>query len=85
MNDSYFDTLSQAIDGAIIEADRCRALLLRPGEAREAMSAEPISYNQSRRFDFELELYKDKQTKKWFHVVIARLDSGRYELVTYVL
>ena len=85
MNNGYFETLAATVDGAMHEADMARVLLAEPLEAREQMLAEPISYNQVRNFDFAIKLYKNCRTKKYFHVVITRLDSGRYELVTYVL
>jgi hypothetical protein len=85
MNNGFFETLGQTIYGAIREADEARVLLVDPGAALDIMGREPISYNKHRSFDFEIELYRDRKTKKWFHVVISRLDSGRYELVTYVL
>jgi hypothetical protein len=44
-----------------------------------------LGYGEVRRGDFALDYYKGKKTKKFFHAVITRLDTGRYELVTYVL
>lgn len=38
-----------------------------------------------RNYDFKLGTLKGRPTRKYFHAVITRLDSGRYELVTYVL
>jgi hypothetical protein len=80
----YYETFAQAIDGAIRAADESRALLSRPSEVW-SMCQEPLTYGQVRNGDFELDLYRDRPTKKYFHVVISRLDSGRYELVSYVL
>jgi hypothetical protein len=85
MRDTYFETLGQAVHGAILAADDRWAILKDPGSAREIMGREPISYGQMRNFDFELVTLRERKTKKWYHVVITRLDSGRYELVTYVL
>lgn len=79
---SYFETLSQTIDWAFQEVVLRGALVKNPEEAREQMGAEHIPY---RSFDFELESLKGRKTRKWLHVVITRLDSGHYELVTYVL
>jgi len=44
-----------------------------------------MRYNEVRNADFAIAQYKGRPTKMYFHVVITRLDSGRYELVTYVL
>lgn len=84
MNNGLFDTLGQAVDGAIHEADEARVLLAHPGFVRKYFNGH-IAYGQIATGDFQIALYRDKRTSKWFHVVITRLDSGRYELVTYVL
>jgi hypothetical protein len=44
-----------------------------------------VSYGETRTFNFEIESMKGKRTKKWFHFVVTRLDSGFYEVVNYVL
>ena len=44
-----------------------------------------VPYGTSKRFDGELKSYKGKNTRKWFHVTITRMDSGRYEVVSYPL
>jgi len=44
-----------------------------------------IPYHQTSKEHFEIETIKGKKTKKWYHVIIIRLDCGRYELVTYSL
>jgi hypothetical protein len=43
-----------------------------------------MNYGEQRRAHFAIALFKNRPTKKYFHVVITRLDSGRYELVAYV-
>jgi hypothetical protein len=42
-----------------------------------------IAYHQTSKEHFEIETIKGKKTKKWYHIIICRLDSGRYELVSY--
>ena len=44
----------------------------------------PISYGQTEQAHAEIKAIKGKSTKKWAHVTIYRLDSGRYELTLYV-
>lgn len=83
-NCCYFETFAQAIDGAIEQADRAGALLTHPAEVWD-IAREPLNYGLYRTGNFQLELYRERPTKKYFHVVIYRLDSGRYELTTYVL
>lgn len=80
----FYETLALAVEGAIAEAGKSRVELARPIEIWN-LCQDPLSYGQVRSQNCEILRYKGKPTKKWFHVVISRLDSGRYELVTYVL
>lgn len=41
--------------------------------------------NEPRTLNAEIKAYKGKPTKKYAHVVIEWLDSGRYEPLMYVL
>lgn len=45
----------------------------------------PVEYGQTKRADLGLVGIKGRQTKKFFHVSVYRMDSGRYELTTYIL
>ena len=80
----YFETFSQAIDAAVERADRDGAVLSKPTEIWN-LCQEPLFYGQYRQGDFQLDTLRGRGTKKYFHVVIYRLDSGRYELTAYVL
>lgn len=44
-----------------------------------------VPYGTTKEAHAEIETIKGKSTKKWFHVSIYRLESGRYELTIYVL
>jgi hypothetical protein len=85
MNNGFFETLSSAVQGAMDAAESARAVLGNADVAREEMEREPINYNTHRGWDFAIVELKGRKTRKYFHVVICRLDCGRYELVTYVL
>jgi hypothetical protein len=80
----YFETFAAAIDGIIRAADESRALLTRPSEVW-SMVQEPLFYGQTRQGNFALELLRDRPTKKFFHASVYRLETGRYELTTYIL
>lgn len=84
MNETYFETFAAAIDGAVRAADEADALLARPSEVWSLVQ-EPLNYGDARQGDFALELLRGRPTRKFFHVSIYRLYSGRYELTTYVL
>lgn len=80
----YFETLSDAVDAAMDRglADRC--VFTRPTDIW-ALCQDPLPYGAVRSADIQLDFYRGKPTRKYYHVVITRLDSGRYELVNYVL
>jgi Fe-S-cluster-containing hydrogenase component 2 len=44
-----------------------------------------VNYECSDSWDFQIATMRGKPTRKYFHVCIYRLDSGRYELNTYIL
>jgi hypothetical protein len=44
---------------------------------------QPIKYNEVFRTSFPILTIKGKKTKKYYQVIITRLDSGLYELVDY--
>ena len=46
---------------------------------------EGLKYNQVGTSNMEILTLKGKKTQKWCHVVIERLDSGRYEPIMYCL
>jgi hypothetical protein len=83
-NETYFETFATAIDGAVASALDARVVLSKPTELW-SLCQEPLHYNDTRRASFPVLSLRDKPTRKFFHVVICRLDSGRYELTTYVL
>jgi hypothetical protein len=85
MNNTYFETFAQAINGAIQAADKAKALLSRPTEVWSMVQGRALFYGQARTGAFAIARLRGRPTKKFFHVTIYRLDRGRYELVTYVL
>ena len=83
MNAIYFDTLAQTVDAAVEQADQRGAVLARPTEAWN-LCQDHLAYGLYRRGDFQLDSFRGKPTKQFFHVIIYRMDSGRYELTAYV-
>lgn len=77
------ETLWQAIKQAEKELLESKAI---PAENwQEKYQYGGISYGERKEVHFSLESYKGKPTKKYGHVIIERLDSGKYETVVYVL
>lgn len=92
MNSPYFETLSDTVFGAAAYLDEAKAVLVLSGDlpidslwCSEIFNAGPINYGQTRSHTFEISTLKGKPTRKGFHVTIYRMESGRYELTTYVL
>lgn len=77
------DTLWQAIEKAESELSEYRAI---PAENWiESFQFGGIPYGTHKEAHFALSSYKGKPTKKYGHVTITRMDSGRYEVVVYIL
>jgi len=74
------ETLSDALDCA--ENDLEQVVL--DGDFREDFAYGGIPYGTSKSSHTKIVSIKGKPTKKYFHVNIYRLDSGRYELVSYI-
>jgi len=45
---------------------------------------QPVNYGETYRTQFEILTRKGKPSRSWFHIVIYRLESGNYELTTYI-
>ena len=56
-----------------------------PFGVREPFLYGSISYEETKKADYKLMTYRGKPTKKYLHVTIYRMDSGKYEVTIYVL
>lgn len=90
---SYFYTLNETVDAAQLYLDDARAELRLsglccPADAHwttDSALCSHVGYGETRRANFEIARLKGKPTKKWFHMVIYRAETGRYELTAYIL
>lgn len=80
----YHETLGAALVTAIAYAAEAKAVI-NESELTDQFSNGGVSYGETRNGDVEIESLKGKGTRKWFHVVIYRMDSGTYELTCYIL
>jgi alanine-alpha-ketoisovalerate/valine-pyruvate aminotransferase len=78
---TYQKSLSDAIEAAKNELKMKGAVLAE----NEGVIFSPIGYGVTLSRDYKLESFKGKQTKKWGHIVIYRMDSGNYEQTNYIL
>lgn len=82
---NYHDTLSETLDEVGNRLTAAQIVLNTTTWADKIYERGHIAYGHTHSFDFEIATRKDRKTRAWFHVVIVRLDSGRYELTTYAL
>lgn len=80
----YFERLDQIVDDLFKTVAR-QQVVLAPEWVESFWQRGPVAYGETRAFNFEIATLKGKPTRKWFHISIYRLDSGRYELTTYIL
>jgi hypothetical protein len=72
-----FETLSDCLDAARKDCENNKIVL-----TNQIDNFEPMQYNTVQRKSFEIDTIKGKNTRKYYHIIISRLD-GRYELVNY--
>lgn len=79
-NDTYFDTMSLAIDTAKEQADRKNFEVI-----DNELLWEHVPYGQTRKRSLELvSKNTGAKSKKMLHVSLYRMESGRYELTAYI-
>lgn len=81
MGDTYFDTQSAALT-------RVQEKVFRAGyEIRypDNIWSEHVNYGTTVKYDFPLTLIRTgNEAKKWVHIQLYRMDSGKYELNFYI-
>lgn len=89
--ETYFETLSDAIDACQLVLDDAQAVPVESGAScpagdhwAEQLACNPVNYGQTLQKNFALLTVRGRSTRRAFHVNIYRMDSGRYELNAYV-
>lgn len=82
-NEIYFETLAAALNSFIAQTIDKGAEFVNAMEIAEKFNG-GVSYGQTVSRSFELASLKGKATRKWAQCVIYRMESGRYELVSYI-
>ena len=86
--ENYFGTLSECADACEVRLDLADAILLNNNSTPAEIIGSgigPVSYGETRQASYEIFTLKGKPTRKWFNVSIYRMESGNYELTTYIL
>lgn len=79
----YFDTLASALE-AHIQNIISQGGIFSEDPSEMYIFAPPVSYGHTWQDSRELASLKGKKTRKWAHSSIYRMDSGRYELTSYL-
>jgi hypothetical protein len=80
----YHETLCSAVTAALAHAAGNRAEVSEELVRDRYAVNYGITYGETRHASFEITALKGKKTSKFFHIVIYRLESGRYELTCYI-
>lgn len=76
-------TLHEALTGIQKYLDEKQIVL--DGELAEPFQYGGITYGTHKEGHYPILTIKGKPTKKYFHVILTRMDSGTYEPVFYAL
>lgn len=78
-DDTYFNTLSEAMDAGFAVAESRGFTIV----GKDQLITGGVGYTEARYWHYDVE--KDgKAQRKSLHIVIYRMESGRYELTCYV-
>ena len=80
----YFETLNGAIVAALSGAIANAAELDLQEHTLDRLNSY-MNYEETKEVHCPILAIKGKPTKKWYHIVIYRMSSGRYELTNYIL
>lgn len=80
----YHETLGEAVNEVHETLKREGIELIDAGTISDRYQFDGIPYGQTKDCHAEVSTVKSKTTRKWVHVSIYRMDSGRYELTLYL-
>ncbi len=83
--ETYHETLGKAVQHVIDTLNSNEIVLAEPERISEPFQFDGIPYAGTKESHAEIATIKGKNTKKYAHVSIYRMDSGRYELTLYIL
>ncbi len=88
MVNNYFETLGATVDEIVTRLAADNIILeTYQGTPTQIILADlsPVDYGYTIHRSYSIVSLNGKPTRKFFHVSISRLSSGRYELTTYAL
>jgi len=81
MNDTYFETQQAALHCADQMATKRGYIPQYP----DNIWTEHVNYGTTVRYHIPMLTKKGNLAKKYLHIVLYRMDSGRYELTTFLM
>jgi hypothetical protein len=82
-SETYFETLGAALAAHIAKVESLGGVFEDNTEEMYCFFP-PVSYGQTQYDHRALATYKGKGTKKYAHAAIYRMETGRYELTSYI-
>ena len=79
-SDTYFDTQSAALNFVENEMQKKEIQIQYP----DSIWTEHVAYGTSVRYNIPLKNRTGNDMKKWLHITLYRMESGRYELTWYL-
>ncbi len=83
--ESFHDRLDQAVSHALDYLLKGYFAELDPTPIQEKFQYDGVAYETSKEAHAPIAFLRGRTTKKYAHVTIYRMKSGRYELTVYVL
>ena len=83
-NPVHFETLAETLR-AFIDFVKTSGGVFEEDEDEMFLFTSPVNYQTSMEGHYPLASFKGRGTKKYAHMTIYRMESGRYELVNYIL
>ena len=79
-SDTYFDTQSAALNFIENEMQKKEIQIQYP----DSIWTEHVAYETTVRYNIPLKNRTGNDMKKWLHISLYRMESGRYELTWYL-
>jgi len=83
--ETYHDRLDQALDEVNKFIETNKIVLAEPDSIQKAFQFGGVNYGETKDAHAQITSINLKPTKKYLHVTLYRIESGRYELTIYIL
>ena len=84
-NSPYSETLGETLQKFVSFVESENKAVFEDESGEMFVFFPPVNYGQTFSKSYPLKSLKGKATKKWAHMVVYRMESGKYELTNYIL